>query len=484
MGESFPFRVGKFISDSTVNVRYFPIFADMEGQVVVVSGAGDVAAGKLRLLLKTPARIVVYGDDPVDEVLGWHNEGRIELMARGLQKDDSLDCLLFYAANERDRENERVLAIASESDALINTVDDQRRSQFITPAIVDRRPVTVAIGTEGTAPVLARRIKAAIEEMLPIAIGGVADACGRFRNRLASLGEGRLKRGFWEMIFPMADPFVHSRTDLPSFREHLGNVLDGTSWQEGGTGTVTFVGAGPGDPDLLTCRARQEIDRADVVLHDRLVPEAIVDLARREAKILKVGKQAYIGGWKQDDINRLMIDHANNGDRVVRLKSGDPVLFGRLDEEIAALEANGTRYSVIPGITSASAAAAAIGRSLTRRHRNSSLRFATGHDLDGFTELDWAELVRPGAVTAIYMGRKSARFLRGRLLMHGAEAGMRVTVVFNATRTDETIKSATLGNLPEIIGNAELTAPMIILLGLSADEAIDVDSPDLAMEQA
>jgi len=464
-------------------VRYFPLFADMADQTVFVSGAGEAAASKLRLLLKTPARIVVFGTEPIEEILEWQQMGLIELIARPLHDDDIDTCLLFYAANEDESENERVLTFARSKASLVNAVDDPDRSQFITPALVDRGPVTVAIGTEGTAPVLARRIKAAVEALLPAAIGGIAMASGRFRHHVAKLGDGRARRCFWEKVFPPDDPFSHARKDLPQFNAFLKNAFEGSGDHARPNGHVIFVGAGPGDPDLLTHRARREIDRADVVLHDRLVPDAIVELARREAKVLNVGKRAYGGGWTQDAINRLMIDHAMQGCRVVRLKSGDPVMFGRLDEEIDALAASGTAYEIVPGIPSASAAAATIGRSLTRRQRNSSLRFATGHDLNGYSELDWRELAGSGSVTVIYMGRESARFIRGRMLMHGADAGMPVVVVANASRADEVTIATTIGALPEDIRAAAPAGPMIMLLGLSAGAAKGQHRLGLTMEQ-
>ncbi len=465
-------------------MRYFPLFADMAGQVVVVSGAGEAAASKLRLLLKTPARLVVVGAEPIEEILAWQHQGRIELIARPLHEDDIKACLLFYAANEDEVENERVLAIARPRAALVNAVDDPKRSQFITPALVERGPVMVAIGTEGTAPVLARRIKAAVEQMLPATVGGIARVAGQFRHHVDRLGDGRLRRLFWERVFPPTDPFVHARTDESGFNAFLEHALAADGKRASEAGRVVLVGAGPGDPDLLTQRAREEIDRADVVLHDQLVPEAIVDLARREARILNVGKRAYNSGWRQDAINALMIDHARQGCRVVRLKAGDPVMFGRLDEEIDALVAGGIAHEIVPGIPSASAAAASLGRSLTRRRRNSSLRFATGHDLNGYAEHDWQDLARHGAVTVVYMGRASARFIRGRMLMHGADADLPVTVVANASRTDEVTITTTLGTLPEDIHVAVPDGPMIMFLGLSVGAGRVQDRVDLVMEQA
>ena len=465
-------------------VKYFPIFAAMDGQGVIVSGAGNAAVAKLRLLLKTPAVIRVYGDRPTREIVNWHESGLVELVDRPLQPEDVLDCLLFYAANEDDDENDRVLELADRHGVLTNTVDDPSRSRFITPAIVDRSPVTVAIGTEGAAPVLARRIKAMLEEMLPVAIGVAARTCNDFRHRVAAIGNTGTRRRFWERIFPSDDPFANARESLPAFRQSLDRTLREVATSDRHKGIVMIVGSGPGDPDLLTLRARREIDRADIVLHDRLVSPEIIELARREAKILDVGKHAYGSGWKQDDINTLMIEYARSGNRVVRLKSGDPVLFGRLDEEIGALEASGIDYEVVPGITSASSAAASIGRSLTRRQRNSSLRFVTGHDMNGYTELDWRNLSRPGTVTVIYMGRKSAGFIRGRLLMHGADAGTPATIVASSSRPDQIIIPTTLGELPDETEALGRNAPAIILLGLAAGDALAGDIVDLAMEQA
>ncbi|MCE8421013.1 uroporphyrinogen-III C-methyltransferase, partial [Rhodovulum sulfidophilum] len=232
-------------------------------------------------------------------------------------------------------------------------------------------------------------------------------------------------------------------------------------------GEVLFVGAGPGDPDDLTMRARRALDRADVVIHDRLVPAPILELARREAEIVEAGKTGFGPSTPQEEINRLIVGRAAEGLVVVRLKAGDPSVFGRLDEEIEACEAAGIAWSVVPGLTAASAAAASLGQSLTRRGRNSELRVLTGHDVKGLADHDWATLARPGAVAAIYMGKRAARFLQGRLMMHGAEAATPVSVVENAGRPEERILAATLGTLATEIASAELTGPAVILLGLA-----------------
>lgn len=236
-------------------------------------------------------------------------------------------------------------------------------------------------------------------------------------------------------------------------------------------GRVHLVGAGPGDPELLTLRAARLLAEAEVVVHDRLVPEAILALCAPEAQRVAAGKRGYQPSWRQDDINHLLVTHAAAGRRVVRLKGGDPVLFGRLDEEIAALEAAGIGWEIVPGVTSASAAAAAIGQSLTRRGRNASLRILTGHDVEGFAEHDWRALARPGGTAAIYMGLRAAAFLRGRLMMHGAPADLPVTAVEHASRPDERVIATTLMGLPEALDAAAPEGPVLILVGLAPRRA-------------
>lgn len=229
---------------------------------------------------------------------------------------------------------------------------------------------------------------------------------------------------------------------------------------------VHIVGAGPGDPELLTIKAHRLLGEADVVIHDRLVTSAILALARTGSDVISVGKKGFGLGWSQDDINALIVAKAATGVSVVRLKGGDPVVFGRLDEELGALDAAGIGWEVVPGVTSASAAAAAIGQSLTRRGRNSSVRLLTGHDVKGFADQDWRALAADGAAAAIYMGVRASTFLRGRLLMHGAGPGTPVTAVENASRPDQRVIATTLLDLPDALAEAAPDGPVMILLGL------------------
>lgn len=248
-------------------------------------------------------------------------------------------------------------------------------------------------------------------------------------------------------------------------------------------GHVAFVGAGPGDPDLLTIKALRALQEADVVIHDRLVSSEVLDLSNPAAQRLNAGKQGFGPAMAQDDINALIVRHAMHGAQVVRLKGGDPTVFGRLDEEIDAVTAAGISWHVVPGITAASASVAAIGQSLTQRGRNASVRFLTGHDMKGFADHDWHALARPGEVAAIYMGKKSARFIQGRLIMHGADRATPVTVIENASLPDQSVLSTTLDRLPADLGAAGLTGPALTFLGLApraAEAALDQSRQELA----
>lgn len=239
----------------------------------------------------------------------------------------------------------------------------------------------------------------------------------------------------------------------------------------GTKGHVDFVGAGPGDPELLTLKALTAFEQADVVLHDRLISKPVLDIAGQSAALVDVGKVGFGPSWKQSDIDALLVEYALKGNRVVRLKSGDPTVFGRLDEEIEAVEAAGITWQIVPGITAASAAVAGIGQSLTQRGRNSSVRFLTGHDMKGFADHDWNALARAGSVAAIYMGKKSARFIQGRLIMHGADRATPVTLVENASRPNQRILATTLDQLPADLATAEMDGPALTFYGLAPREA-------------
>ncbi len=448
-------------------MRHFPIFLDLRGRRVVLAGGGDAALAKLRLILKTEAKVTVFAEDAAPEIIQWDTDGKLRLIKRAFAPGDALCASLAYAATENDAEDARIATLARADGALVNIVDNLDGSQFITPAIVDRDPVTVAIGTEGAAPVLARKIKADLEAALPPSLGILARIGQGFRSAVNVLPMGRKRRDFWRAYYFKTGPEALVSAGETGVEQALADLLVDHITADDRKGHVALVGAGPGDPELLTLKARKLLDEADVVIHDRLVAPEILELARREATLLNVGKQGFGPSTRQEDIGALMVEHAQTGAQVVRLKSGDPGVYGRLDEELDVLDAHGIERSIVPGITAANAAAAQLGQSLTKRGRNSAMRFLTGHDVKGFAEHDWRNLTKPGQVAAIYMGAKGARFLQGRLMMHGAAPDTPVSAVENASRAGARIINSTLATLPADIEAAETTGPVILMLGLS-----------------
>ena len=354
-------------------MKHFPIFLAVEGRRIVLAGGGDAALAKLRLLLKTQAKLTVIAKDAAPEIHAWASEGKLTLIQRPMEAGDAMCAALFYAADEDEAEDARTAALAHQDGALINIVDNLADSQFITPAIVDRAPVTIAIGTEGAAPVLARAIKKDLEERLPASLGTLARIGKGFRAMAEKLPFGAARRDFWSDFYFNAGPRAVTQGE-DAVEEALDALLEEHLNTDAKPGHVDLVGAGPGDPDLLTLKARKALDKADVVIYDHLVTPEILELARREAIMIYTGKEGFGKAMAQDDINALIVEHGLKGHHVVRLKAGDPTVFGRLDEELDAITAADLNYTIVPGITAASASVAQINQSLTRRGRNSSVR--------------------------------------------------------------------------------------------------------------
>lgn len=454
-------------------MKYFPIFLHVGDQRVLVAGGGETAIAKLRLLMKTEARIEVYSTEIEAQIIQWADSGELTIFERQLKIEDTKGARAIYAADESKVVNQKVVEIAKTSGVLLNIVDVLEGSEFITPAIVDRDPLTIAIGTEGAAPMLARKIKAQIEEMVPQNTGMLARIGQGFRTAAEALPFGRPRRKFWASYYEQEH--IQDESEAKAF---LNDALTQDVHHE--EGRVSFVGAGPGDPELLTMKARKRLHEADVIIYDRLVSSEILELARREAQLIEVGKTGYGLSWKQEDINALLVKHAQNGDHVVRLKSGDPSVYGRLDEELNAMRSESIDFDVVPGVTSALAAAASLGQSLTRRGRNSELRFLTGRDVEGFADHDWKALAANGQTAAIYMGAKASIFLRGRLLMHGADGATPITAMANVSRINEQVIASNLANLPEDLEREKCDGPIVLLFGIAPHQAQHINYKEAA----
>jgi uroporphyrin-III C-methyltransferase/precorrin-2 dehydrogenase/sirohydrochlorin ferrochelatase len=478
-------------------MHYFPVFLSMQHQRVLVSGAGETAVAKLRLLLKTSASLEVYGANPTDQVINWAEQGLVTLYQREIaQQDfearapstsgrgsDTVAIRLLYIANDDDVTDRRIGEMARHNSVLFCVVDRLDLSEFITPAIVDRDPVVVAIGTEGTAPVLARKIKSLNESELAPNLGTLARISEANRDAALALPTSKDRRQFWKTFFDKVGPVALAKEGVKGAQSALLNLLKNHKESRHEEAHVSIVGAGPGDPELLTLKARRIISEADVIVYDRLVAPAILELARREATFVDVGKTPGKVGWTQSAINQELIKQAQNGAHVVRLKSGDPSVYGRLEEELCALDDADIAYEIVPGITSALAAAAAAKVSLTKRHRNSSVRFITGQDIEGYAEHDWESLAQTGSVSVLYMGRSASRFVQGRLLLHGMEANTPITIVENASRTDQKIVATHLNALVESIEANELLGPLVILIGLESRISTSQEVPNELVNQ-
>ncbi len=457
-------------------MRYFPAFHDLSTRPSLVVGGGEAAARKLRLLLKAEARPLVVAPGAVDEIVGLAREGRIDWQARAFAPADIAGCGLVIAASGRDEIDTAVSEAAQAAGVPVNVVDRPELSTFITPAIIDRDPLVIGISSGADAPILARQIRARLESLLPANLGRLARFAGAFRGAVAAqIGDGLQRRRFWERFFsgPVADKVLAG--DETGAREAMLSLINGRAAQQIEGGSVAIVGAGPGDPDLMTFKALRRLQEADVVLYDKLVGPEIVDYARRDAERIYVGKSKANHAKTQDEINALMAEHALAGRRVVRLKGGDPFIFGRGGEEMDYLQARGIAVEVVPGVTAAAGCAAAAGIPLTLRGTALAVTFLTGHAKDGEPELDWASLAAGKQTLAVYMGVSTAGTVAQRLIEHGLSAATPVAVIENGTRPEQKVVTARLEELAGRLQEAGIAGPALIIIGEVARRALESD---------
>lgn len=451
-------------------MKYFPLFMDLEERPVLLIGGGEKALQKLRLLSRTAARIAVVAETVSPDVHALARRNKMLLQLRRLQPDDVKGKALAIGADDSAERNAELAALAHAAGVPVNIVDAPNLSTVIVPAIVDRNPVVVAIGTEGAAPIIARDLRARIESWLPADFGRVARYASALRPRArAAIAHPAARRRFWEGLLrgPFRDRALAG--DMAGARQEAARAL--READKGTQGSVVLVGCGPGDPDLLTLKALQALQDADVLVHDRLVNPAILDYARRDAVRIDVGKAPGGKATPQDEINRILVREALKGQRVARLKGGDAMVFGRAAEEIAAVRAAGVDATVIPGITAAHAIAASVALPLTLRGKVRQFSVVTGATEDGAAELDWRALAAPGQAFAIYMGVRSAASIHRNLIEAGAEPATPVVIIENGTLPNERIIETTLADLGTVVAAEAVTAPAIIFIGLSWDEA-------------
>jgi len=443
---------------------YLPLFHKLQGGRVLVVGGGEIALRKARLLADAGAALRVVAPQVDSQLISLTEATGGEVLVRGYQVTDLEGCRLVIAATDDPQLNAQVSAEAQARSLPVNVVDAPALCTVIFPAIVDRSPLVVAVSSGGDAPVLARLIRAKLEAWIPAAYGELAGLAARFRHQVKSLyPDVNQRRGFWETVFqgPIAERQLAGQS--AEAERLLQAMVDGAPVQQGGE--VYLVGAGPGDPDLLTFRALRLMQQADVVLYDRLVAPAIIDMCRRDAERIYVGKRRADHSVPQEQINQLLVELALQGKRVLRLKGGDPFIFGRGGEEIEELAEHGIPFQVVPGITAASGCSAYAGIPLTHRDYAQSVRFVTGHLKDGSSNLPWHDLVSPGQTLVFYMGLVGLPTICAELIRHGRAATTPAALVQQGTTRNQRVFTGTLADLPAMVAEHEVHAPTLVIVG-------------------
>ena len=445
-------------------MRYFPLFADLRGRQVLVVGGGEVAERKARLLLDAGARVGLVARELTPWLAGQVADGAVAHLAREFHPVQLDDATLAVAATDDHLQNARVSAAGAARNLLVNVVDDAESSSFIVPAIVDRSPMVIAVSTGGAAPVLARLVRERLESVIDESFGQLAGLLARWRGRIrAAFPDLAARRRFYESVVRgrvAAALRADRRGDAE--RELESMVIAG---KVSSVGSVVLVGAGPGDPGLLTLNALRALQQADVILHDRLVSGEVLALARRDATRIPVGKEAGAHTIPQSSIHALLVEHARAGRQVVRLKGGDPFIFGRGGEELEALRAAGIPYEVVPGITAASACAAYAGIPLTHRDHAQSLRLVTAHCGDSVDTIDWHSLAQGRQTLAFYMGVGRLAIIRDRLIEHGRAADTPIAIIENGSRPEQRVTLATLGDLADLAVQGGIRSPALVIVG-------------------
>ncbi|HET7166799.1 MAG TPA: siroheme synthase CysG [Pseudolabrys sp.] len=451
-----------------------PVFLSLDGKRAVLAGGTSAAAWKAELLSASGACVDVYADDVCDELLQLATgppRGAIGINRRAWTPEDLKGAAIAVGAFEDDQSAAEFAAAARTAGVPVNVIDKPAFCDFSFGAIVNRSPLVIGISTDGAAPVFAQAIRAKLEALLPDGFAGWAAAAARWRSAVKASGlsfSGRRK--FWHLFTAQAVTNPNHEPGQTDFENFIAEVKGlGTAVENG---SVTLVGAGPGDPELLTLRAVRALQSADVILFDDLVSREVLDFARREARKMLVGKTGFEPSCKQEDINALMVGLAGQGKRVVRLKGGDPLIFGRAAEEIAACEEANIAVDVVPGITAAQGAAAKLGLPLTDRKRARRVQYVTGHASEGALpgDLDWRSLADPTTTTAIYMPTRTLAALVTRATAEGLDPQTPALAIARATRPDQAVVTAPISELPLRVAEANLPGPVLVMLGHALGE--------------
>lgn len=447
-------------------MKYFPIFVDAQHISCLVVGAGEVAARKCELLLKTPAKITIVAPWVSDTVKQLAKSEQVTLITRAYESADLNEKQMVFVATDCEQTNKRIHDEAHAKRILVNVVDNTPLCKFITPSIVDRSPIIIAMSSGGVAPVLLRYIRQKLESVIPHNIKRLGDFSETFRDKVKSgLASVTDRRYFWEEVLDGDIGENVLQGNKQQAEAQLNTALQKYANGDKPAGQVYLVGAGPGDPDLLTFRALRLMQKADVVVYDRLVSKDILELVRRDAEKIYVGKERSNHTIPQQDINQLLAKLAKAGNRVVRLKGGDPFVFGRGGEEIETLIDEGIEFQVVPGITAATGAASYAGIPLTHRDHAQSVTFTTGHLRDNSIDLDWNTLVKPNHTLVFYMGLTGLPIICEQLIAHGMDSSTPIGLIQSATRTEQKVVTGTLANIVHQSETSTLKPPTLIIVG-------------------
>jgi uroporphyrin-III C-methyltransferase / precorrin-2 dehydrogenase / sirohydrochlorin ferrochelatase len=446
-------------------MRSFPLFLKLQERPVLLAGSGDAAAAKLRLLVAAGARVRVFAESPSPALRVAIHELHVAWNAAPVASEDLRHVELAIGAYGDDAADAALSDLARSVGKLVNIVDRPELSDFTMPAIVDRGEIVVAISTHGASPVLAQRVRAAIESVLPPALGRLARFAQRFRSAIqARIADNPSRRRFWDEVLsgPIGQA-VLAGDERRAARDLIRAVNRGEPKAE--TGHVSLVGAGPGDPELLTLRAARALREADVIVYDKLVDPSVLDYARRDARRIYVGKSKGDHTLPQNEINALLIAEAKAGRHVVRLKGGDPFVFGRGGEEMDALVAANVRVDVVPGITAATGCAAYAGFPLTHRDHAASVTFVSGQSKDGIAELDWQSLANNRQTIVVYMGLSVAGEIAGKLIGAGLSPATPIAIIEDGTRWDQRVIKGELSQAADLVRDHGIAAPSLLVIG-------------------
>jgi len=449
-------------------MEHLPVFLNVNGKRTLIVGNGVVAARKADLVLRAGSDLTVIAPELGDELSKLAETYKFSHQPTGLAAENLSGCVVAFGCAQDDSVNQHLRELAASAGVMVNVPDTTDSCDFIMPAVVDRSPLLVAISSGGSSPLLVRMLKARFETTVPAAYGRLAEFAGKYRDKIkAMIPNGSRRRRFWEAMVsgPIAEHLFSNQLEQAELLMESQLKEAAIAGDKPPSGEVYLVGTGPGDPDLLTFRALRLMQQTDVVLYDRLIGEGILNLVRRDAERIYVGKLKNDHTVPQEEIGQLLIDLAKQGKRVLRLKGGDPFVFGRGGEEIEALSEHGIAFQVIPGVTAANGCASYAGIPLTHRDHAQACVFVTGHEKDGELRLNWESLIQPRQTVVLYMGLTSLGAITSGFIENGADPATPAAVIENGTRAGQRVITGTLESLLDKTTEAKVKSPALIIIG-------------------